>query len=348
MANLLICPHCNKSWSMTFDPLDAPLLLKYAWCPACRKRDLVPIGNVPGVNKPPVYFGVTPPPVPPQPAPLLLTYVPEPTPQVAPVTPPTTPSAPRSQPGVNILPSGSTPIVLGASQDLVDVAFRNHVQGQPMTMPPDSILQKYFSSTGDKLLLQSAEYYSATPSKAYARIIAIYIVELGKNTRIQINSPKGDAWGGAQFLRRDLKGVLTRIAKGESIAKNLNNAAYNNDGTMSSDKVKYDRYGKGYQGNRTGSQYLPQPSLVTGLPGKYWEYYVDRDPAQGASPLTIGGGKPGVERIFIQVPDYIFYTWNHYGSDVKSPKTKSALADSDIWAVYSFTANAWQLGLTRT
>jgi hypothetical protein len=349
MANLLICPTCNGTWSMTFDPFDSPLMLKYAWCPTCRTRNLIPIGNVPGVNKPPVFFGVTAPPAPPQAAPLLLTYVPEPTPQVGPVTPPTPVAAPRrQQPGVNVLPSSNTPIIMGASQEMVDVTFRNHVQGQPISMPPDPILQKYFPSTADKLLLKSAEYYTATPSKAYARFIAIYILERGLNTTIQVNNPKVDAWSKTSVLKRDLKAVLGRIAAGDSIAKALNNAAYNNDGTMSSDKVKYDRYGKGYQGTRTGSQYLPQPSLVTGLPGKYWEFYVDRDPTKGGTALTMGAGKPGVERIFIQVPDYVFYTWNHYGSDVKNPRDKSRLADTDIWAVYSFTASAWQFGLTRT
>jgi hypothetical protein len=348
MANLLICSNCNKTWSMTFDLLSAPLMLKYAWCPACRTRNLVPIGNVPGVNKPPAYFGVAPPPAPAQPAPLMLTYAPEPTPQVAPVTQPTPVAARRRQPGVNILPSSTTPIILGASPQMVDVTFRNHIQGQPISMPPDPLLQKYFSSTADKLLLQSAEYYSATPSKAYARFIAIYMIERGANTAILVNKPKGEAWSGTGALKRDLKAVLARIAAGDSIAKNLKNAAYNNDGTMSSDKAHYDRYGKGYQGNRVGSKYLPQPSLVTGLPGKYWEFYVDRDSSKGSTPLTIGGGRPGVERIFIQVPDYIFYTWNHYGSDVRNPREKSGLADTDIWAVYSFTANAWQFGLTRT
>jgi hypothetical protein len=44
---------------------------------------------------------------------------------------------------------------------------------------------------------------------------------------------------------------------------------------------------------------------------------VDRETVKGNSALSMGSGKPGVERLFIQVPDFILYTWNHYASDVR-------------------------------
>jgi hypothetical protein len=350
MANLLICHTCRNMWSMSFDPMDAIILLRFAWCPECRVRNtLVPIGNVPGVNKPPAYFGATPPPAPPSApskAPLLLTYEPH-NPGGGGTATAVMPAVQRQAP-VNVLPAGTGVIQMGMSDEAAITAFRNHVQGQPIPYPPAALLKKYFSSSADQLQLDAADYYGPNPSKVYARMIAIYAIEMGYNLKISVQAPVGDTYRGAQYLRRNLAGTLLRIAKGESIARTLNNAAYNNDGTLSSDKIKYARYGKGFLGRKTKSEYLPQPSLVTGLPGKYWEYYVDRDPEKGASPLSIGGGRPGVERLFLQVPDYIFYTWNHYGSDVKAAKEKSALDDSDIWAVYSFTAKTWQLGLTRT
>jgi hypothetical protein len=349
MANLLICHTCRNMWSMSFDPMDAVILLRFAWCPECRVRNtMVPIGYVHGVNKPPAHFGATPPPAPPGKAPLLLTYEPhQPTGGGGGTATAVLPAV-RRQAQVNVLPSGTGVIKMGMSDGAATVAFKNHIQGQPIPYPPAAILQKYFSSSADKMALEAADYYGPDPSKVYARMIAIYAIEQGYNLKISIPSPMGETYQGKQYLRRNLAGTLLRIAKGECIAKTLNNAAYNNDGSLSSDKIKYARYGKGYMGKKSKSEYLPQPSLVTGLPGKYWEYYVDRDTEQGANPLSLGGGRPGVERLFLQVPDYIFYTWNHYGSDVKAPKEKSALDDSHIWAVYSFTAKKWQLGLTRT
>jgi hypothetical protein len=352
MANLVICDKCRNMWSISFDPMDAIMLLRLAWCPECRVRNtLVPIGNVPGVNKPPIHFGTSAPPaLPPAKAPLLLTYEPHNTGgggTATAVQPAVQPAVQREAP-TNVLPAGTGVVVGQMSEQAATTAFRNHVQGQPIPYPPAAVLQRYFSSSADKLQLDAADYYGAIPSKVYARMIAIHAIEMGFNLKIEIIAPKGETYSGAKYLRRDLSGTLLRIAKGESISKSLNNAAYNNDGTLSSDKIKYDRYGKGYKGTKTGSAHLPQPSLVTGLPGKYWEYYVDRDAQKGANPLSIGGGRPGAERLFLQVPDYIFYTWNHYGSDVKAPKEKSALGDSDIWAVYSYIDKKWQLGLTRT
>ena len=256
-------------------------------------------------------------------------------------TPPSTPQrGPRTAP-VNVLPSGPT-ITLRASEKSLSNAFLGHTEGQPLTFPSEALIRRYSKSSTDMISLEEGNLHA--DSKIYARLIAIYLVEKhGGALKIQINSPKGDTYGGATYLRRDLSPTMLRIANGESIAKSLNNAAYNNDGCQTSNRVKYDRYGKNFKGNRPNSTHLPAPSTSA----NYWEFYVDRDNAKGASPLSIGDGRPGAERLFFGAPDYVYYTWNHYGSDVRFGPDRSNLAEADIWSVYSMSQGKWMRGLTR-
>jgi hypothetical protein len=350
MAELLGCRKCGASWSAPNNP--NPGLLKYSWCNDCGGQSFIPIGEVYGVSRPPVHVGTSPPGPTHRTPLLLLTDGSEQSsgalkvtaPAAAPAAKPPAPATVAKPPvaAVNVLPSSSKPIVLGASEQLLKDKFLNHVEGQVLSYPSASLLEKYFPRSSDGFDVKKGEMKD--DSKTYARLLAIYLVEQHSGSlKISIANPKGSSYAGVNSLRRDLRPTLLRIAKGEAIAKSLNNAAYNNDGCQTSNNVKYDRYGKAYKGSRPNSQHLPAPSTSA----KYWEYYVDRDGAQGASGLSIGAGKPGVERLFLGPPDYVYYTWNHYGSDVKFGAERSGLTDGDIWAVYSIAQRTWKLGLTR-
>jgi len=296
------------------------------------------------------------------------------------------PAAPprRAAPGVNVLPPGAGVILLGAPppippplpnlnrppappvirykvtnmaslpdtgpskvdnliqpiQALSDPSFHfGHLEGTLFQLTAKRIWSKYISDTDITFYLNPSAYQSAH-NRIYIRMICIYMVEfLPDNLKILVPAVhnRGNVW------KRNLCPTLMRIAKGQPIAKQLNNAAYNNDGALTSSKIKYDRYGKNYKGNRTGSPHLPAPPDTV----KYHEYYVDRDPSSGASVLTIGGGSPGVERLWFAPPDWVFYTWNHYGSAIPLGPDRTALTDQDIWAVYSFAQKKWVLGLQR-
>lgn len=343
MAELLGCRNCGAAWSAPNNPF--PALLRFMWCKDCGGQSFIPIGEVYGISRPPVHIGTSPPAATRR-TPLLLTNGPAAVPGGAPAPPPGAPAAvPPAQPRVaptKVLPSDAKPIVLGASEQLLKDMFLNHVEGEVLSFPPNSLISKYFPNSADAHELKKGEMKD--DSKAYARLIAIYLVEKhNASLRIQIAAPKGDTYKGVPDLNRNLLSTLTRIAKGESIAKGLDNQAYNHDGGLTSDKVDYDRYSKNYKGSRPNSKYLPAPSTSA----RYWEYYVDRDNTPQASKLSMGGGRPGIERLFLGPPDYVYYTWNHYGSDVAFGADRSALTDGDIWAVYSISQRRWLRGLTR-
>lgn len=360
MAELLGCRQCGAAWSA---PNNASLgMLKYLWCNDCGGQSFIPIGEVYGISRPPVHVGTSPL-GPTHRTPLLLLTDGSEQSSAAVKTQPSSPApvtrARPSVPPVNVLPSGAKPILLPAAPPPVVVppatppvvvpneqqlrnAFLHHVEGQVLPSPPRSLLDRYFPRNSDALDLKNGQM--TNDSKTYARLLAIYLVEQHSGAlRIAINNPKGDTYAGAKVLRRNLQPTLLRIAKGEPIAKTLKNAAYNNDGNQTSNKIKYDRYSNGYRGPKPNSKHLPAPSTSA----NYWEYYVDRDGTEGASRLSMKDGTPGAERLFLGPPDYVYYTWNHYGSDVPFGRDRSNLTDADIWAVYSIARRRWVLGLTR-
>lgn len=381
MGNLLGCMNCGKSWSVPGDPTSSPR--GFFWCPDCKRSDqLFPIGDVPGVVRPMVHVGFTPP------QPLLLTYAPEQAspppspPQVMRAAAPVPP--PRVAPGINVLPPGNVPIILppiappapplpNAGQPAAltihvrtttkapipdtgpstlgnlakpDPALSDktvhlaHTEGSLFQLTAKRIWSKYISDQDMTFYLNPAQYQAAH-NRIYIRMICIYMIEyLPENLKIQVPAENNQG----TIFRRNLRSTLERIAKGERIAKHLHNAAHNNEGELTSSKIKYERYGKNFKGARTGTAHLPAPPDTI----RYHEFYVDRDGTQGASPLTIGSGSPGAERLWIAAPDWVFYTWNHYGSGIPFGPDRSALTDQDIWAVYSFAKKKWVLGLSRT
>ena len=337
MAELLACRSCGAAWSAP--AAFSPILTKYIWCNDCGGQSFIPIGEVYGISRPPVHIGVHPP-APTHRTPLLMLTDAPANPSPPAQTPaPQTSAGPRQAP-VNQLPPGPA-ITLHASESQLNSAFRSHTEGDLFSFPPAALVQKYFPRSGD---WGTHNNQLDKDSKTYARIIAIYLVEVYPDKlKLQVNSPKGNTYQGAAYLRRNMQPTLLRIAKGEPIAKALNNAAYNNDGGRTTHRVQYDRYGRNYKGPQTNSKYLPQPSTSA----NYWEFYVDRDGTSGQSGLSMGTGRPGVERLFFGPPDYVYYTWNHYGSDVPFGRERSALTDADIWAVFSFSQKQWVFGLTR-
>lgn len=337
MAGLLACMDCGSTWS---GPASlSPVVLKFCWCNDCGSQKLLAIGDVPGVSRPPVHTGTSAPAKATTP-PLLLTWEPSTTaPPTSPNAPSTVATPPRQIPAVNVLPAGTKIVLAGCGENILETEFKSHTQGNPFTPPPKKTWDKYLSASDTSV-------YNATDGsreRIYVRIIAIWLLENGANLRIRVPNPKGDTYAGVQALQRDMTSTLNRIAHGETIQKALNNAGYNNDGMLTSNKVKYDRYGKNFKGARPNSKHLPQPDDSR----SYREFYVDRESSKGASPLSVKAGKPGVERLFLSAPDFVYYTWNHYGSDVPFGQERSNLTDADIWAVYSFTQKCWVQGLTR-
>lgn len=340
MAELLGCRKCGAAWSAPKS--FSPVLLKYTWCNDCGGQDFIPIGAVYGVTRPPVHIGVTAPQSTYRTPLLMLTDGRE-----NPPPPTAAPSVSSRAVGkrriatTSVLQSGPV-IPMGATEGMLKNSFFGHAEGDVFSFPHSALIKKYFPRISDSFRFDQGQMQEA--DKDYARLIAIFLCEKhASSLKIQVPGPKGSSYKSGDVLRRDLLGTLNRIAHGEGITKNLTNKAYNNDGCQTMNSVRYDRYGKNYKGARPNSPYLPAPSTSA----KFWEFYVDRDATQGASQLTIGQGRPGIERLFLGPPDYVYYTWNHYGSDVEFGPVRSALTESDIWAVYSYSNKRWQLGLTR-
>jgi hypothetical protein len=333
------CGYCGFQFALAAPP-PAPA---FYWnlCGRCGAQALFPLGffipqqviaPIPQMTAPPAQGGS------------LAAAVQDPGPPPIPDAPTPPPASGPRRPGVKLATKAMRPLADVGTGTYVDpfarpitltaetrlTGYKNavaaHRDGDTFRIPPAEILEQ-FNIKPSHLELGLARYYP--------RIIALYLYQFGK-TVVTVPATRS---GTGKPLVRDLRATLLRITRGESIAKHLNNI-YNNDGSQTSDKIRVPRYGKNYQGARPNSAHLPQPAM------QCMEYYVDRDGSAGASALTIGGGSPGAERIWLAAPDLVFYTWNHYGTNATGA-ARSALTDADIWFVYSWSKKSWVPGLTR-